>query len=100
MDGGCLDLHADYLLHSYDILKIRKGELPLYYGIGARVNFRDKTTVGLRGVVGLEYIPDNIPIDLFLEFAPILNLIPDKKFRFNAAIGIRYFISLQHTERR
>ncbi|MDO9575313.1 MAG: kelch repeat-containing protein [bacterium] len=100
VNGGCLDLHADYLLHRYNILKIRKGELPLYYGIGARVNFRDKTTVGLRGVVGLEYIFDTIPIDLFLEFAPILNLIPDRNFRFNAAIGIRYFISLQHIKRR
>ena len=97
---GCLDLHADYLLHSYDILNMKKGELPTYCGIGARVNFEDKTTFGLRGVLGLEYIPDNIPIDLFLEFAPILNITPDSNFGFNAAIGIRYFISLQHTERR
>jgi hypothetical protein len=88
---GALHLHADYLWHNFDLIKIDKGRLPLYYGIGARFLFADDTHFGIRGVIGLNYLFADIPLDLFLELVPIFDLVPGTGIGFNGAFGIRYF---------
>jgi len=84
-------LHADYLWHAYDIINVDKGVLPLYYGIGIRVLFTDESHLGIRGVIGLDYLFEGLPLDVFLELVPIFDLVPGTGFSFNGALGIRYF---------
>jgi hypothetical protein len=89
--GGALYLHSDYLWHNFNFIPVDEGKLPLYYGLGGRVLFADKSHLGVRGVVGLDYMFARAPVDIFLEIAPIFDLIPGTDFTVNGAIGIRYF---------
>lgn len=89
--GGYLHLHADYLLHNYDLIKVKEGRLPLYYGIGGRIGFGDKTVLGLRGVVGLAYQFSGAPVDAFLEIAPLMDLVPGTSFHVQGGIGARFY---------
>jgi hypothetical protein len=96
-------IHGDYLSHNFALLKVEKGKLPFYYGIGGRIKFfgdgsnrrgrdnNDKTRIGVRVPLGLAYLFERTALDIFLEVVPILDLIPETEFDLNAAIGIRYF---------
>jgi hypothetical protein len=88
---GAFHLHGDYLWHDYDLINVEKGQLPLYYGVGARFLFADDTHIGIRGVIGLDYQFKGVPLDVFLEIVPIFDLVPGTGFSFNGALGIRYF---------
>jgi len=97
-DNGGFHIHADYLFHDYSLINVRSGRLPFYYGFGARVKLLDKDKtgddlrLGARVPVGLSYEFATFPGDLFFEIVPILDLIPDTDFSFNAAIGFRYYL--------
>jgi len=93
-------VHADYLIHDYDLVKPDVGALPLYAGIGARLKFQDerrgrhrdsRTRTGVRIPLGMNYHFAQAPVDLFLEIVPILDLTPRTDVSLNAAIGARYF---------
>ena len=93
INGGALHIHADYILHSFNLIRIESGKLPFYYGIGGRIKFLDDAGIGVRVPVGLTYIFDDTPIDIFLEIVPILDLTPKTDFKINAAIGGRYYFN-------
>lgn len=86
-------LHADYLLHKMDMINVDKGALPFYYGIGFRYRDRDNSddNFGIRVPLGLDYLFAQSAFDVFFEVVPILDLSPDTDFKFNVAIGGRYF---------
>lgn len=84
-------LHADYLFHNFDLITVEKGKLPVHFGIGARAKFEHDSKIGVRIPIGLTYIFDGAPVDIFFEVVPILDLAPDTEFTANAAVGIRYF---------
>jgi len=88
-----VQIHSDYLWHNYQIISVIKGKLPIYYGIGARIVFASDNIFGVRGVVGLDYLFDGTPLDIFLEIVPVLDLAPKVGFDFNGAIGIRYYFN-------
>ncbi len=90
-EGGALYIHSDYLWHKFNFIPVDQGDLPLYYGIGGRVLFADKSHLGVRGVIGLDYMFARAPVDIFLELAPVLDLVPGTDFSVNGAIGVRYF---------
>ena len=93
LDGSDdLHIHADYLWHNYSLIPVEKGQLPLYFGIGGRVQLREDRDdhVGVRFPVGLEYTFATAPFNLFAEIAGILDLNPDTDFDANAGFGIRY----------
>lgn len=86
-------VHADYLLHTFNLIPVEKGRLPMYYGIGGRFTIREDDhddLIGIRFPIGLEYLFDELPLDLFLELVPVLDLAPKTDVDFNGAIGIRY----------
>jgi hypothetical protein len=91
--GGsdALLLHADFLKHKFDLIPVTKGELPIYYGIGARIILMNDINVAARIPVGISYIFDDLPLDTFLEIVPVLNILPSTHFDADAAIGIRYY---------
>lgn len=85
-----IHLHADYLFHSwFDDPDTR--QLAFYYGIGGRVIFADDPNVGVRVPLGLNYVFQNAPFDLFVEAVPIFDFTPDTEFAGNGAVGIRYY---------
>lgn len=90
-----MHLHADYLFyHDFGLIKVDKGRMPLYIGLGGRIRFAEGNAddrMGIRIPVGLEYLFDTAPVDIFLEIVPILDLAPDTDLDFNGAIGVRYF---------
>ena len=87
-----VSLHADYLYHVEDVIKSNY-RLPLYYGFGARIRFVNNAdnSFGARGVIGLVWMHDTLPIDVFGELAPVFNLLPSTSLNFDAAIGARYY---------
>ena len=91
-DEGALHLHGDFIVHSFGLINVEKGSMPVYYGVGGRIRLGDgDNLVGVRVPVGLEYIFIGSRVDLFLELVPILDLTPNTDLRINAGIGGRYF---------
>jgi hypothetical protein len=89
-------LHADYLLHRYDILDAAAAadSLPVYYGIGALIKAKDDgndTRFGIRFPLGISYLFGDAPFDLFAELVPVVDLAPDVDVDLNAAIGLRFY---------
>ena len=91
VDAGALHLHADYVFHNFDLFDPDVGRLAFYYGLGGRLKLTTKGKLGARVPLGLNYMLDNNPLDLFVEIVPMLDLLPATTFTVNAAIGIRYF---------
>jgi hypothetical protein len=89
-DNEDLHLHADYLIHSW-FDDIENGSLAFYYGIGGRIIFADDAEAGVRVPLGLNYIFEEIPFDLFVEAVPIFDLTPDTELAGNGAVGLRYY---------
>lgn len=83
-----LHLHADHLWFKNDAFK-EGARLPLYYGVGGRLKLEDKSRLGIRLPVGLQYFFTGSRLTLFLEVAPILDLAPDTELELNAAAGLR-----------
>ncbi len=92
-------LHADYLHHA-DVIEVKKGFLPFYYGIGARMviledQFRrkdeDDILFGLRIPLGITYLFAGAPLDIFAELAPVIELFPSTDFDVDGGVGIRYY---------
>lgn len=97
IDEGYLRLHADYLWHDYQLIEVERGQLPVYFGIGGtlwsgqRAHYEKRFNLGVRGVAGMEYIFPQAPVDIFLELAPTLGLVPETGFDIQGGIGVRFF---------
>lgn len=86
-----LHLHADYLFHLR--LTNTSEKFSLYYGPGVRIKTRedDDSVLGIRGALGITWIPRNTPLDFFFEVVPVFTLIPATSFDINAGLGARYY---------
>ena len=91
LTNGWFHLHADYLRHAFGLIPVEEGQLPVYFGLGARIGFGPDVTFGARIPVGLDYLFDGTPLDIFLEIVPGLGIIPDTKFEIEGGVGIRYW---------
>ena len=88
---GQFHFHCDYLFHNYEFFQVDPGSLPIYFGIGGRVRFDDDDSrIGLRLVLGAEYLTDAYPMSVFFEIAPIVDFAPETEADLNGGIGIRY----------
>jgi hypothetical protein len=96
---GFLHLHGDYLRHA-DVIDVPKGFLPFYYGIGARLRIREDDRprdadedilFGIRIPLGMTYLFVNAPLDLFVEIAPVVELVPSTDVDLDGGIGIRFY---------
>ncbi len=91
-DGeGAIHIHADYLFHNFRLFRAEKGQFVLYYGIGARVKTVHRTQVGIRIPLGLSYLFERDPIEIFFELGPIMNVTPKTLFRMTTGVGVRYY---------
>ncbi|MEX0686207.1 MAG: hypothetical protein WD267_05115 [Balneolales bacterium] len=91
-NGLRIHAHMDYLWHSFDSIKSEE-QFVLHYGVGVRFKDRgsDNGSLALRGVGGINWLPRNMPIDVFLELAPSLELTPSTGFGLDAALGARFY---------
>lgn len=105
--GGYVHLHGDYLFHNMGLIPVGKGKLPLYYGPGLRIRswnggrywhrgrYHDhngtRVDIGVRFPVGLAYLFEGAPVDIFLELVPTLDLMPSTTLDIGGAIGVRYW---------
>lgn len=108
-EGHYLHLHADYLFHKMDLIHVNKGKLPLYFGPGLRLRSwnngrywyrghyyetdHDRVDLSFRFPVGLAYLFDGAPVDVFLEIVPTLELAPQTDVDFDGAIGARFWFN-------
>ncbi|MBX3006797.1 MAG: hypothetical protein KF816_02100 [Melioribacteraceae bacterium] len=85
-------IHVDYLWHSFDAIKSNR-EFPLFYGIGGIINRgrEYRGNFGIRGVLGIAWMPRSTPLDIFIEVVPTLLLINSTSFGIDAGIGARYY---------
>ena len=88
---GWLHVHADFLIHNYDLISVSKGALPVYFGLGAFVSFASDLGLGARVPFGLAYQFEGAPVDIFAEIVPGLSLLPGIDFYIGGGIGVRYF---------
>jgi len=90
--GGSFHVHADYLIHSFNLITIERVKAPLYIGLGARLNAEDDTKFGFRIPLGISYIFEKAPLDIFFELVPLFDLVPSTDFGgLEWSIGIRYY---------
>ncbi|HKA86512.1 MAG TPA: hypothetical protein VKE22_02565 [Haliangiales bacterium] len=101
LHGSGLHIHADYLWHPVILAEDEAFTLPLYIGIGGRMLIRgregiqgDKFHLGPRVPVGFLFDFKQIPIDVFVEVALIVDVIRtagDDVIDVNGGIGVRYY---------
>lgn len=93
-DDSEFSFHFDYLYHLDEIFQTSV-LLPVYYGFGFRYRAEEhsESSFGVRGVVGIAWWSNELPIDIFAEVAPVFKLLPETKLAVDAGIGIRYFFN-------
>ena len=92
LDDDSFHLHVDHLCH-FESVEVKKGRLPFYVGVGGKLEVNnDDTNVGVRIPLGVNYLMEVAPLDVFLEIVPAMRLIKDTELELDAGIGIRYFI--------
>jgi hypothetical protein len=86
------ELHADILLHDFNLIPVDQGKLPVYVGAGALVRFRHNADDqgGIRIPFGISYMFQDIPVDIFAEVGPALIVTPDVRGEIVGGIGARY----------
>jgi hypothetical protein len=87
-------MQSDVLWHNFDLIPVPRGRLPVYFGVGGLVRFRDNNNdnqVGIRVPVGLSYMPDDLPMDVFVEIGPALDITPNVQGEVTGGVGVRYW---------
>lgn len=89
--------HADFLMHKfYDELNWEVGTLHYTYGGGISVLWREFTNDSVFGVrlpSGVGFIFTDVPVDMFFEIAPTIDVSPDFRFGFDGSLGFRFYLN-------
>ncbi len=91
-------VNVDYLWQSHPF---EEYGLALHYGIGAAMGFGNESRenffhendvgFGVRGVVGLNYMVRNSPVDIFMEVAPVMVFSTPTGMSLDAGFGVRFY---------
>jgi len=95
-------LNVDYLMHFHGIIPVP--ETALYLGGGGAFHHYHRDRHGriwddedeenrfeTRMPFGVYYIFKPVPVEIFLELVPALEIVPDVDFRMRAGLGARYY---------
>jgi hypothetical protein len=96
-----LHLHFDSLFELTQIVdpNAPQYQFPLYTGLGVRIQVSPSgsqaiySVLGIRAPIGITFLPQVAPFEVFAEFAPVLSIYPDTRINFDFAIGARYYFS-------
>lgn len=86
-----LALLGDYVWRRSDLIPVEIGKVSVYYGPGVRLMLADQPEAGIRGVLGIDYIFEDSPIQALFELSPGINIVPNTRPSITAGIGLRYF---------
>jgi len=104
--SGGFQIHADYVFHPWILEEREAFTLPAYVGPGVRLmqhtagrDGDDDFRVGPRAVIGMLFDFKEIPLDVFVEIAGIVEVRfgsddPDVEtfgFALNGGVGARYY---------
>ena len=87
--------HINYLFHDYKFVpkKGLSGDVPVYYGAGIHVldaaNVPAET--GIRLVMGIDYLFDEMPVDIYAEIVPTVIIQPNAGGMLAVCMGARYY---------
>lgn len=86
-------VQVDFLRHNFKEINIDNGEMPFFYGLGSRIEIEsdNKSKFGIRGVGGIEYIFQTVPVEVFFEVGPVLELVPKTDISLTGGVGVRYY---------
>lgn len=92
-DDNDFAAHADYLYHFNDVVVFDHSRFSAYFGGGPQYRVRDHQDdlFSIRAVVGLAYIFDDIPADVFVEVGPLFDITPDDDVSVTAGAGARFW---------
>ncbi|MGM0640843.1 MAG: hypothetical protein ACQESN_05425 [Thermotogota bacterium] len=82
------------LATDYNLIRNLDGDIYYRYGLGAKIGLANTISVTARAPLGIEYDLTNlteIPINLFLEIAPGLDILPSINFDLSGGAGFVYF---------
>lgn len=88
------EIHADFLIHNFDLFTLDSGKLPVYIGGGILGRFRSdgrSDLAGFRFPIGISYMFDYAPVDIFAEIAPEIIFAPFGRGCLDGAVGIRFW---------
>ena len=89
------DANIDYVFHNFDLLRVDRGRMAMYFGGGLKMQFLDNPArddrFGIRMIVGLAYQFERARVETFMEVAPAIQVSPDTGFGVDAGLGARYF---------
>jgi len=87
-----VELHADVLWHNFEWLPVPQGALSVYFGVGARGQLRNPQDdrAGIRLPIGISYLFQDVPLSVFAEVAPVLDVVPSAEANVMGGIGVRY----------
>lgn len=87
-------MQSDLLWHNFDLIPVSQGRMALYFGGGGLVRFRNSgqdDQFAVRAPVGVSYLFDNVPVDIFAEVGPALDLTPSLRGEVTGGIGVRFW---------
>ena len=87
-------LFGDYLWHGWPLRALEEtGKMTFYLGLGARYENEkhgdDKYAA--RVPLGVNYLFDKSPFEVFAELVPVVQFKPDGDLNFDAGIGVRFY---------
>lgn len=73
---------------------------PVYIGLGTRVRmggpqnpaYEERSGLGVRFPLGVAIVPDDLPIEVFFEVAPMMQIIPSTRGGFDGGLGVRVYL--------
>jgi hypothetical protein len=90
--NGSLAVAADYLLYEPSLVKFEKFVFPLHYGAGATVGFFGSSVLlGARLPTGLNYAFMDGKLDVALEAALDIRVIPSFNLEANGGVSVVYY---------
>lgn len=87
-------MQSDLLWHNFDLIPVSQGRAAVYLGGGGLLRLRNSgedDQFGIRAPVGVSYLFDNAPVDIFVEIGPALDLTPGVRGEVTGGIGFRYW---------
>ena len=93
-DYASAEIHADLLVHDFNMITVSNGEMPVYAGVGILGRFRNQGRANLGGFrfpVGVSYMPDSCPVDVFAEVGPEIIFSPFARGGITGAVGVRFW---------